>query len=125
MFRGALIGFAVALLMCLPPILHFVTGPLGPLVGGFIGGYRTRISLTGAMSMGLLMGLFVTAPVAGLLAFGSVTQGFLPLGVRDVLMYVGIAIIGYTGFLGSIGAAIGGHLAHQQAIRDGSAGSDL
>ncbi len=124
MFKGALIGFLVALLMWLPPLLHFLTGPLGPIVGGFIGGSKARASLAGAVGVGILMSLFMVAPVAGLLAFGSALEDFLPRGVRNALVYVAIAIVLYMGFMGAIGAAIGGHLARrQQAAQDGPTGS--
>ena len=124
MFKGALIGFLVALLMWLPPLLHFLTGPLGPIVGGFIGGSKARASLAGAVGVGILMSLFMMAPVVGLVAFGSTLEDFLPRGVRNALVYVAIAIVLYTGFMGTIGAAIGGHLARrQQAAQDGSTGS--
>ena len=121
MLKGALIGFGVALLMLLPPILHFLTGPLGPVVGGFFGGSRARVSLVGAIGVGLLMGLFMVAPMVGLIALDSAAEVILPQGVRDVLVYVAMVIVIYTGFMGAIGAAIGGHLARQQAARERSA----
>ena len=107
--------------MLLPPIIHFLTGPLGPFVGGFFGGSRARVSLAGAMGVGLLMGLFMVAPMVGLVALDSTAGAILPQGVRNALVYVAIVIVAYTGFMGAIGAAIGGHLARQQATRERSA----
>ncbi len=122
MLKGALIGFAVALGMLLPPILHWVTGPLGPLVGGFFGGSRARLKPAHAPIMGLLMGLFMAAPLSLLIAVGSVADSLLPDGLRSVLGVVAVVIVLYTGVMGSIGAAIGGALALREETGDGSTG---
>ena len=121
MLRGALLGFGVALLMWLPPILHILTGPLGPMVGGFIGGSRARSSLAGAVGVGLLMGLFMVGPVVGLVLVGYAIDGFLPQGVRNLLVYAGIVVVVYTGSMGTVGAAIGGRVALRQAAQERSA----
>ena len=39
MFKGALIGIGIVALSVLPPMIHFVTGPVGPLIGGFVAGW--------------------------------------------------------------------------------------
>ena len=122
MFKGALIGCGVALLMLLPPIIHFVSGPLGPLVGGFFGGSRARASLVGAVGVGFCMSLFMAAPIAGLVVLGSVTDLPLPQNIRNVLVYAGIIVVVYTGFMGTVGAAIGGATARRQASQESSTG---
>ncbi len=121
MLKGALIGFAVALAMLLPPILHWVSGPLGPLVGGFLGGSRARLRPTRAPLMGLLMGLFMVAPLSLLIAASSVADTLLPEGLRNVLAVVAVVIVLYTTVMGSIGAAIGGALALREEAGGGSA----
>ena len=120
MLKGALIGFAVALAMFLPPILHWVTGPLGPLVGGFFGGSRARLRPAQAPLMGLLMGLFMAAPFSLLIAAGSVADTFLPESLQKVLGVVAVVIVLYTTVMGSIGAAIGGALALREEVGGGS-----
>ena len=123
MLKGALIGFAVALAMLLPPIIHWVSGPLGPLVGGFIGGSRARASGWRALGVGLLMGLFMILPIVViLLVMSSVAESLIPGGVRKILGIIAAVIVLYTGFMGSIGAAIGGHQALKQGARQDSAG---
>ena len=122
MLKGALIGFAVALAMLLPPILHWVSGPLGPLVGGFLGGSRARLKPAHAPLMGLLMGLFMVAPLSLLIAASSVADTLLPGGLRNVLAVVAVVIVLYTTVMGSIGAAIGGALALREETGDGSTG---
>ena len=121
MFRGALVGFSLALLMLLPPILHFLTGPLGPLVGGFFGGSRSAASLQQAVGIGILMALFMAAPIAGLVAFGTLVTSLLPPAVGDALALVGVIIVVYTGAMGAIGAALGGLLARRQPSKVGTA----
>ena len=122
MLKGALIGFAVALAMLLPPILHWVSGPLGPLVGGFLGGSRARLRPSHAPLMGLLMGLFMVAPLSLLIAASSIADTFLPEGLRNILAVVAVVIVLYTTVMGSIGAAIGGALALREETGDGSTG---
>ena len=126
MLKGALIGFAIALGMLLPPIIHWMSGPLGPLVGGFIGGSRARAHGWRALGIGLLMGLFMILPIAViLLVVSSVAESLIPGGVRKALGVLVVVIVLYTGFMGSIGAAIGGYLAVRQKARHGLAGSLL
>ena len=122
MLKGALIGFAVALAMLLPPILHWISGPLGPLVGGFLGGSRARLKPAHAPLMGLLMGLFMVAPLSLLIAASSVADTLLPEGLRNILAVVAVVIVLYTTVMGSIGAAIGGGLALRVESGDGSTG---
>jgi hypothetical protein len=112
MLKGALVGFGVALLMLLPPIVHFFTGPLGPLVGGFFGGSRVKATLPTAIGVGLLMALFMAAPVGGLVVLGSAFDiPFLPRSVLDALGVVGVVVVVYTGLMGTVGAVIGGRAA--------------
>ena len=112
------------MLMLLPPILHFLTGPLGPLVGGFFGGSRAAASLRQAAGIGILMALFMAAPIAGLVAFGTVVTSFIPQAVGDALALVGVIIVVYTGAMGTIGAALGGLLARRQPSKTDTANPD-
>ncbi len=67
------------------------------------------------------MGLFMVAPVAGLVLLGSMADiSFLPQGIHSALAYVGVVIVVYTGAMGTVGAAIGGRLALQQAAKEGA-----
>ena len=125
MLRGALVGFSVALLMLLPPILHFLTGPLGPLVGGFFGGSRAAASPRQAVGIGILMALFMAAPIAGLMAFGTLVTSLLPRAVSDAMTLGSVIIVVYTGVLGAIGAALGGLLARRQPSKAGAADPEV
>ena len=57
---SGLIGFGICICCLLPPILHFITGPLGPLIGGFVAGTRTHADKKGAIVIGLIIGLNLT-----------------------------------------------------------------
>lgn len=111
---GAFIGFAVTLGMLMPPILHWVTGPLGPLVGGFFGGSRVRLRPAHAPIMGLLMGLLMVLPLSSLILLGRVTESLVPDSLQRILGIVAVIMVLYTTATGSIGAAVGGALASKR-----------
>jgi hypothetical protein len=99
---AATIGALIALAMLLPPLIHIVTGPLGPFVGGFFAGYKARVSVIGAFGVGLFMSMVFIAPIFAVIHFATdMDQVFQKLLVAAVVMY--------TGFMGFIGATIGGY----------------
>ena len=106
MFRQAFIGFAVNLLCLLIPLVHFITGPLGPLIGGWYIGSRHRMRPGRAIMIGLLMSLFQVLPVAIVLLM-LMLEGM----ESEYLFSIGIVILGYTAVLGSAGAMLGGYMA--------------
>ena len=69
MVKGALIGFGLSILLLLIPIVHFIIGPLGPLIGGYVGGGVARATPAQALGIGLLMALFMAAPVISCLSW--------------------------------------------------------
>lgn len=110
MIKSSLIGFLIALAMLLPPIIHFLTGPLGPLVGGFVAGTRAKVTVGKSPIIGVIMALFMVAPITMLVTFSSVTENFLPKTLQSVLIISGLGIVFYTLIMGTVGAAIGGAL---------------
>lgn len=99
---AATIGALIAIAMLLPPFIHFVTGPLGPFVGGFFAGYKARVSVIGAFGIGLFMSMVFIAPIFAAIHFTTdMDQG--------VQIYLVVAVVMYTGFMGFIGATIGGY----------------
>ena len=73
MSRAAFIGAGVALLCFLPPILHFVTGPLSPAIGGFVGGMQLpgrRPSFGAIAGMAGVMTLVLATTITALTAIG-------------------------------------------------------
>ncbi len=112
MLRAALAGFGITLLLLLIPIVHFVTAVPSPFIGGFIGGSRAQAQPGQAVGIGLLMGLFMAAPV---LVVGAVV-GLIVGGSDAMALILGIAglVVIYVSVLGSLGALWGGHIARRQ-----------
>lgn len=103
MLKGALIGVGIAIVGWLIPIAHFVTGPFGPLIGGYIGGQSLENpDEVKAMALGMLMGLFIAAlsflPLAILVAVTDLPGWLLAIPVG-----AGVYVAG----LGAIGALLG------------------
>jgi hypothetical protein len=96
----------VTVVSVLPPGLHFVLGPLSPLIGGFAAGVVGHLRGGEAFFLGALEAL-----VAGL------TAGVLlpALGHLDLapatLWFFGIVAALYAGVLGGVAAYFGGRQA--------------
>src|SRR3712207_5413543 len=60
--KGAALAAAISLACLLPPLVHFVTGPLGPAIGGYFSGSRLRLNPSEAALVGLLFAVFVGVP---------------------------------------------------------------
>ena len=110
MLKHALIGFGISLACLLPPIVHFVTGPLGPLIGGWFAGSKHQATTGQAMGIGVLMGLFMVFPVGAVLTVDKLAPSLNSYIESDVLTVVGIVMLGYTTVMGSLGAMIGGYM---------------
>ena len=106
MVKGAFIGFGLSILLLLIPIVHFITGPLGPLIGGYVGGGVVRATPRQALGIGLLMAFFMATPVILLvlvlqyLAIWESAQG--------VLTSASAILAVWAGLLGTVGAYFGG-----------------
>ena len=98
--KGAALTVAIAVVCFLPPIVHLVTGPLSPLIGGYLAG--NRFKLTGEESA--IVGL-VLAIAGGVLIFVLFTE------VPNVDARIFFAAFGalFLGVLGGVAAWIGGN----------------
>jgi len=109
------LGFLVSFVCAIPPIIHFVTGPIGPALGGFIAGGRSEASGSDA----LLIGGGMSLCWGTLVVFASVVLYLLASSVDprmfgEILAKVPIALViimVYAAVMGTIGALIGGHQA--------------
>jgi Kef-type K+ transport system membrane component KefB len=108
MIKHALLGFAISLGCLLPPIVHFVTGPLGPFIGGWFAGNKHKATAREAMGIGVLMGLFMTLPVVAALAVNKLWLS--KIDDDSLLTIISIVILAYTAVLGTIGAMLGGYM---------------
>lgn len=114
MIKHALIGSVISLVCLLPPLVHFVTGPLGPVIGGWIAGSKHRAEPEQALGIGVLMGLFMVFPVGAVLALDKLFPSLNSWVESYILTVIGIVILVYTTVLGSVGAMVGGYMASRE-----------
>ena len=109
LLKAGVIGIFVAILAVLPPVLHFITGPFGPLIGGFIGGTTVKSTPRSAIGIGACMG---GVGVLACGAFLAVLQNRFFQDIQGILQVVGISVfVGiYIGLLGGLGALIASKL---------------
>jgi len=92
------VGFLVSIACVAVPLLHFVLGPLGPIIGGFVAGRLGRggpgrIAVS-ALTMAVLMAL-VAAAFTGLLFDDDSSSGWARLAPAIAFVYTGaLAVIG-------------------------------
>jgi hypothetical protein len=96
---ATLIAFAVSVACLLPPGIHFVTGPIGPAIGGYVAGSQLKIKGDESVVVGLAMGVAIAATLVvsfEYLAFmpDLAPQTTIPLSIVGAL---------YTGVLGGAG----------------------
>jgi len=117
---SGLIGFGICICCLLPPILHFITGPLGPLIGGFVAGTRTHANKKGAVVIGLMIGLNLTLLFILIFNIISGTGLSLPvnLGSYNSSEFINMSnfskiaagVFLYGSLLGILGAYLGGRV---------------
>jgi len=115
--RASALGLGLALLLVLPPIVHFCTGPLGPLIGGFFSGSRHRLSATEGLLVGLGMGIGLALLGGAFLLAGGTRLLPLPADLRFIIALVVAFLSAYYALLGGLGAVVGGWPARQEADR--------
>ena len=100
----------ISLACLLPPLIHFVTGPLGPLIGGWFAGSKIEASKSQSVILGLLMGLIVTFIFVLLVLVAMMIPALTPEIEVGMIAIVILGAISYTVVLGSIGALLGGYI---------------
>jgi hypothetical protein len=114
-----MMGAGVALACVLPPILHFVTGPLGPLIGGFVAASRSKPGPRGraiiAFSVGTgLAGLIgIVATVLLSLAGRNELPSWFPSSGALSTILAGVWLYGVT--LAGVGTTISGAFARRES----------
>ncbi len=112
MTLAAGIGAAVAIIAVVPPLVHFVSGPLGPIIGGFLAGSRVRAGGHTSVIVGLMLGAIVAVVALFMASFILV---FLPVGEQGAgasLIVAAIAFV-YASAMGTVGAYFGGRSARR------------
>ena len=110
--KASIIGIFVFVVACLPPILHFITGPLGPIIGGFIGGTVVKATPKLALAIGGCMGAIgIFVCIGGLIV---IMNNFVQ-DASGVLQVVAVSSVGglYVGLFGGLGALIAAKLSRK------------
>ncbi len=103
MARAALIGVGISLIGLIIPIVHVITGPLGPLAGGFLAGQSLDSpDELKAIGVGGLMGVFM-----GLLATPFALGTWLIFDVPAIVLAIPAMVFVWVAVLGSAGALFG------------------
>ena len=109
LYKVAFIGFCITLGLLLIPIIHFVSGPLGPAIGGFIAGSKAKVTPGESILVGIIMGMFSLLILLPILWIASLIFEF-----QSFWIILTIIFYGYISILGIIGALIGGNMANQK-----------
>ncbi len=105
---GGLIGVGICILCLLPPLFHFVLGPLGPAIGGFVGAARVKARGREAGIVGITIGVGLSAIVSAIVYVGGsmAAAGRTPPPV--LVAGVGTLVLLYATALGWLGAWFAG-----------------
>jgi protein-S-isoprenylcysteine O-methyltransferase Ste14 len=61
---SGLLGMGIAVACVLPPLVHLITGPLGPFIGGFVAANRARPGARGRMIIAAIIGTGLAGIIA-------------------------------------------------------------
>lgn len=107
---GGALAALIALACVLPPLLHIVTGPLGPAIGGFVVAQRLRPDGNRVLLLASALGITLATLATGTAAFVITSFGYLPpegSSLPSLLaLLAGGAFVYGTG-LGALGASLG------------------
>ena len=114
---AGIIGLGIALACVLPPVVHLLTGPLGPFFGGFVAASRAKPGPRGRAIIAVMIG----TGVAGILGIGakvfahvagpSELPQWFPSDGTLLAILSGIWLYGTV--VSGIGTAVGGALARK------------
>lgn len=117
-----LIGLGVMVVCILPPILHFLTGPLSPIIGGFVAGIKGKADGKGALTIGAIMGAGMALLLGSIFFVMASFQLSIPGKAGEMLggeslPVVPIVIGGFfvVMLMATLGAFLGGMLAAKAA----------
>ena len=102
MVLATIVAFAVTVVCLIPPGVHFVTGPIGPAIGGYVAGNRFRLAGAEIAVVGLLMGSAIGG--SSIVAFEY--SNFMPDLALQASIPLSVIAALYVGVLGSVGAWI-------------------
>ena len=101
------LGVGIAVGCVLPPLIHLITGPLGPFIGGFVAGNRAQPGARGRVVIATMIGTGLAAIIAiaatvfaRLVGKSELPRWFPSSGTL-------LAIVGAVWVYGTVMAAIG------------------
>lgn len=113
--KGALTTVVISALCFVPPVVHLITGPLSPLIGGYFAGHRFKLNSGEAFIVGLVLAAVVGVPAPWILqelhAFNLATAALIFLSAVGAVWF---------GFLGGVMAAVGGGMARKDEAKSQS-----
>jgi hypothetical protein len=116
---SGLLGVAISVGCVLPPLVHLVTGPLGPFIGGFVAasrahpGTRGRCVISGMIGTGLAAIIALAAKVFVALAGRSELPSWFPSSGTLLAIVAAVWIYGVT--VSAIGTAVSSALSRRRA----------
>ena len=114
--KAAVMAVAISIVCVLPPIVHFVTGPLGPAIGGYFAGHRMQLSGGQAALVGIILG-----SVEGILTpFFFVRINLIPDFSTPILVFFGGFVAIYVMVLSGAAAWIGGSSSRNEEAAEGT-----
>ena len=120
---SGLIGAVVSVCCIFPPILHLVTGPLGPFIGGFVAANRVKptrrarivVALTIATVLSAFIGSALT--IAASIATKDELPDWFPTTAPRIAV-LGAIVWAYAGTLAGLGTIVRGAVARSEAPPD-------
>ncbi|HVU01711.1 MAG TPA: hypothetical protein VHE30_08165 [Polyangiaceae bacterium] len=116
---AGVIGSAITMACVIPPVIHLVTGPLGPFIGGVVAGNRVK-GLRGRFVIGFTVGTVLAGLLAGALAVvvrlasASELPSFFPTSGSARATIAAIVFV-YGTALATVGASLSGSIGKKKA----------
>ena len=111
MLKGIFIAIGITIGLLLPPIVHFVTGPIAPFVGAYIGVASWKGRPSSALTAGLVFGFAIWLAFAAIAAIVLIVLGIstsaLSGGTGALIIGGAIGGASYIGALATAGAVFG------------------
>lgn len=105
---AGLTGAAIAIGCLLIPLVHFISGPLGPFIGGWFAGTHVKAGDRDAVIIGLTIGGGM-ASVVGLV--GAAIRALVATSLRlELLFAITAGVLFYGAVLGALGSLLGGRV---------------
>jgi hypothetical protein len=111
------LGVLIALACVLPPLVHLVTGPLGPFIGGFIAANQVKPGPRGraiiACTIGAGLAGLGAAAASAVLVLSDPVPSWFPS--KDIVGLILGGVFAYGTALAGIGTAVSNAIAHKQS----------